>query len=146
MLHRLLLLVANNRGVANLRGLGQRALAKGEEATHSPGRWEIEDSRKLLAPIKCTSVILSLVRVSQEKGITRAIQGNMVVCRGGECGQPEGGGVEDTHQHNSVTSVVYRCATIYEVTPLMGPDMCMKKSVQMTQSKKLNANVLIFAR
>ena len=54
--------------------------------------WETTGSRKLLAPLKRTSVMLSSVRVSREKGITRAIQGNMVVWRGGGCGQPEGVG------------------------------------------------------
>ena len=68
-----------------------RARAKGDEATHSPRSWETKGSRKLLAPLKCTSVMPSLVRVSREKGIKRAIQGNMVVWSGGECGQPEGG-------------------------------------------------------
>ena len=65
--------------------------AKGDEATHSLRIWETKGSRKLLAPLKRTSVMLSSVRVSRETGITRAIQGNVVVWSGGECGQPEGG-------------------------------------------------------
>ena len=38
-----------------------------------------------------------------------------------------GGGVQDTHEHNIGTSVLYRCATIYHVTPLMGRHVCMEK-------------------
>ena len=60
-----------------------------DEATHSPRSWETKGSRKFLAPLKRTSVMLSSVRVSREKGITRAIQGNGV--EGGGCGHPEGG-------------------------------------------------------
>ena len=44
------------------------ALAKGEEATHSPRSWETKGARKLLAPLHRVSVILSSRRVSQEKG------------------------------------------------------------------------------
>ena len=53
-----------------------RALAKGDKATHSPRSWETKGSRKLLAPLKRVSVILSWRRVSPEKGITRATPGN----------------------------------------------------------------------
>ena len=56
-----------------------RALAKGHEATHSPRRCETKESRKLLAPLKRVSVILSSRRVSREKGITRATQGKKEV-------------------------------------------------------------------
>ena len=82
------------------------------------------------APLKRTSVMLSSVRVSREKGITRAIQGNTVVWRGGGGGDVGNrkGGVQDTHEHNIGTSLLYRCATIYHVTPLMGR-MCMEKWV-----------------
>ena len=55
-----------------------------------------------------------------------------------------GGGVSKTP--TNTTSLLYQCATIYHVTPLMGPHMCMEKWVQMTQSKKLSSNLLIFAR
>ena len=51
-----------------------RPLAKGDEATHSPRIWETKGSRKLLAPLKCTSVILSSRMVSREKGTTSAAQ------------------------------------------------------------------------
>ena len=57
-----------------------------------------------------------------------------------------GGGVQDTHQHNIGTPLLYRYATIYHVTPLMGPHMCMEKWVQMTRSEKWNVNLLTFAR
>ena len=40
-----------------------RALAKGDEANHSPRSWETKGSRKLLAPLKRVSVILSFRRV-----------------------------------------------------------------------------------
>ena len=59
-----------------------RALAKGDEATHSPRSWETKGSRKLLAPVKRMSVILSSRRVSREKGITRATQGKKEVGSG----------------------------------------------------------------
>ena len=123
-----------------------RARAKEDEATHSPRSWETKGSRKLLAPLKRTSVMLSSVRVSREKGITRAIQVNMVVWRGGGNAGNRRGGVQDTHQHNMGTSLLYRCATIYHVTPLIGPHMCMEKWVQMARSQKFDFNLLIFAR
>ena len=47
----------------------QRALAKGDEATHSRRSCETIVSRKLLASLKRVSVILSSRMVSQEKGI-----------------------------------------------------------------------------
>ena len=56
-----------------------------------------------------------------------------------------GGAVQDTHQHNIGTSLLYRCATIYHVTPLIGRQMCMEKWVQMAQSQKFDFNLLIFA-
>ena len=37
-----------------------RALAKGDEATYSPRSWETKESRKLLAPLKHVSIMLSL--------------------------------------------------------------------------------------
>ena len=43
-------------------------------------------------------------------------------------------------------SLLYRCATTYHVTPLMGHHICIEKWVQMTESKKLRLNLLIFAR
>ena len=52
-----------------------RALAKGDEVTHSPRSCETKGSRKLLAALKRVSVTLILRRVSREKGITRATQG-----------------------------------------------------------------------
>ena len=52
-----------------------RALAKGDEATHSPRSWETKESRQLLAPLKRVSVILSSRKVSREKGTTRVTQG-----------------------------------------------------------------------
>ena len=52
----------------------QRALAKGDEATHSPRSWETKGSRKLLAPLKRTSVMLSSRIVSRGKGLTSATQ------------------------------------------------------------------------
>ena len=51
-----------------------RSLATGDEANHSPRSWETKGSRKLLAPLKRTSVILSLRMVSRGKGITSATQ------------------------------------------------------------------------
>ena len=55
-----------------------RARAKGDEATHSPGSWETKGSRKLLAPLKRTSVMLSSRIMSGGKGITSATQGKRV--------------------------------------------------------------------
>ena len=49
-------------------------LAKGDEATHPPSSWETKGSRKLLTPLKRTSVILSSRMVLQEIGITSATQ------------------------------------------------------------------------
>ena len=66
-----------------------RALAKGDEATHSPRSWESKGSRKLLAPLKRVSVILSSRRVAREKGITRATQEKKEVGSG-----VSGGGLE----------------------------------------------------
>ena len=60
-----------------------RARAKGDEATHPPRSRETKGSRNSLATLKHPSVMLSSVRVSGEKGIAWAIQGNMVVWRGG---------------------------------------------------------------
>ena len=81
-----------------------RARAKGDEATHSPRSWETKGSHKLLAPLKRTSVMLSSVRVSREKGITRAIQGNMgkvatspLPSQGSPLLQSGGGGSEVAH-------------------------------------------------
>ena len=51
-----------------------RPRAKGDEATHSPRSWETKGSRKLLAPLKRTSVMLSSRIVSRGKGITSATQ------------------------------------------------------------------------
>ena len=51
-----------------------RVRAKGDEATHSPRSWETKESRKLLAPLKRTSVMLSSRIVSRGKGITSATQ------------------------------------------------------------------------
>ena len=53
----------------------QRALDKGDEATHSPRSWETKGPCKLLAPLKRVSVILSPRRVFREKGVTRTTQG-----------------------------------------------------------------------
>ena len=89
-----------------------RAQANGDEATHSLKSWETKGSRKLLAPLKCTSVMLSSVRVSREKGITRAIQGNMVVWSGGECGQPEGG-VSKTPTNTTLEPLPYTVVQQY---------------------------------
>ena len=50
-----------------------QALAKGDEATHSPRSCETKGSHKILATVKHVSVILSYRRVSRE-GITRATQ------------------------------------------------------------------------
>ena len=55
--------------------LYHRALAKGDEATHAASRWETQGSQKLLAPLKCVSVILGSRRVSREKGVARSTQG-----------------------------------------------------------------------
>ena len=92
-------------------------------------------SRKLLAPVKRTSVMPRLVEVSPEKGTTSGIQGNMAVWSGGECGQPDGGGLQDNHQQKIRTSLIHPCGTIIHAT-LMGRHMGMEKSVQITQSKK----------
>ena len=94
-----------------------RARAKGDEATHSPRSWETKGSRKLLAPLKRTSVMLSSVRVSREKGITRAIQGNMVVWSGGECGQPEGGCPRHPPTQHWNLSTIPSCNNIPRNTP-----------------------------
>ena len=45
----------------------------------------------------------------------------------GEMRATGGGGVQDNHQHKIGTSLLYRCATIYHVTPLMGRHMGMEK-------------------
>ena len=95
-----------------------RARAKGDEATYSPRSWETKGSRKLLAPLKRTSVMLSSVRVSKEKGITRAIQGNMVVWRGGGgCGQPEGGCPRPPPTQHWNLSTIPLCNNIPRNTP-----------------------------
>ena len=65
-----------------------RALAKEDEATHSPGSWETKGSRKLLAPLKRVSVILGSRRASREKGITSAKQGKEEVGNGVSGGPP----------------------------------------------------------
>ena len=52
-----------------------RARAKGDEATHSPRSRQTKGSRKLLAPFKRTSVMLSSRIMSRGKGITGATQG-----------------------------------------------------------------------
>ena len=51
-----------------------QALAKGDEANHLPRSWETKGSRKPLAPLKRTSIILSSRMVSREKDITSATQ------------------------------------------------------------------------
>ena len=89
-----------------------RARAKGDEATHSPRSWETKGSRKLLAPLKRTSVMLSSVRVSREKGITRAIQGNMVVWRGGGM-RATGGGVSKTPANTTLEPLYYTVVQQY---------------------------------
>ena len=59
-----------------------QALDKGDEASHSPRSRQTKGSRKLLAPLKRVSVILSWRKVSREKCITRATQGKKGVgCR-----------------------------------------------------------------
>ena len=92
--------------------LDHQARAKGDEATYSPRRWETKGSRKLLAPLERTSVMLSSVRVSRGKGITRAIQENMVVWGGGECGQPEGG-VSKTPTNTTLEHLYYTVVQQY---------------------------------
>ena len=68
-----------------------RARDKGEEATHSPKSWETQESRKAVAPLDRISVMLRLRRMSQEKGITRATQGKMMVWSEVDGGAGEGG-------------------------------------------------------
>ena len=51
-----------------------RARAKGDEATHSPRSWETKVSRKLLAPLKRTSIMVSWRIASRGTGITCATQ------------------------------------------------------------------------
>ena len=94
-----------------------RARAKGDEATHSPRSWETKGSHKFLAPLKRASVMLSSVSVSREKGITRAIQGNMVVWRGGECTQTEGGRPRHPPTQHWNLSTIPLCNNIPRNTP-----------------------------
>ena len=72
-----------------------RARAKGDEATHSPRSRETKGSRKLLAPLKRTSVMLSSVRVSREKGHNKGYTR--------EHGGVEGGGMRATGRGMSKT-------------------------------------------
>ena len=74
MLFHGLYLLLRMREVGILRGLVPPGLAKGDEPTHSPRSCKTKRSRKLLAPLKRVSVILSSRRVSGEKAITRATQ------------------------------------------------------------------------
>ena len=71
-------------------------------------------SGKLLAPLKRTSVMLSSVRVSREKGITRAIQGNTVVWRGGG-ERATGGGVSKTPTNTTLEPLYYTVVQHYTV-------------------------------
>ena len=67
-----------------------RALAKGDEAIHSPRSCQSKGSCKLLAPLKRVSVILSSRSMSREKGITRATERKKEVGSGVSGGTAEG--------------------------------------------------------
>ena len=90
MRHGLYLLVADEREWETSVASYHKALAKGDDATHSPRSWVTKGSRKLLAPLKRVSVILSSRRVCREKGITRATQGKRGVGSGVSGGTKEG--------------------------------------------------------
>ena len=59
------------------------------------------------------------------------------------------GGVSKTPNHTTLEPLYYpvvqQCTTPY-ITPHRSRRMCMKKRVQMTQTKKLNVNLSIFGR
>ena len=122
-----------HQGVGGSVGVGfYRALAKGDEATHSPKSCETKGSCKLLAPLKRISTILSSSRVSQEKGIRRATQGKRVVCTGVSGGTAEGGVGLNTQLKDYATPLQSRCAPFCQLKTPSGHDMRMNKAVQMT--------------
>ena len=120
-----------------------RALAKGDEATHGPRSWETKGSRKLLAPLKRVSVILSSRRVSREKGITRATQGKKEVGSGVNGGTGEGCVGLHNHLQDYATPVASRWAPFDHPNASSRHGTSTSKAVQMTQNW---VNVLIFGR
>ena len=93
----------------------QRPWAKGEEATHSPRRFETKGLCKLLAPLKHVSVMLSPVSVSREKERTTATQGKTAV---GSVGSGEDSGQQDglvsrTPTHTTLESFYYTVVQQY---------------------------------
>ena len=72
LLHGLHLLVADEGELGNFGGLGPTALAKMDEATHSLRSCETKGSHKLLASLKCVSVMpSSKCHAKLKKGVPR---------------------------------------------------------------------------
>ena len=119
------------------------ALAKRVEATRSPRSWDTTGSRKLLAPLKRVSVVLSSRRVAWEKGIKRATQGEKEVASG-ERGQT-GEGCVGLHNHlyDYATLVASRWPLFDHPNTSSGHGTRTSKAVQVT---KILVNMLIFGR
>ena len=55
-------------------------------------------------------------------------------------------GVQDSQPYNIGTSLLTRCAAMYHKTPLGVVRCAVRKRVQMTQTKRLNGNLLMFGQ
>ena len=121
----------------------QRTLAKGDEATHSPRSWEIKGSRKLLAPLKRVSVMLSSRRVSRENGITRGTQGKKEVGSRVRGGTAEGFVGLHNQLSDYATPVATRWAPFDHPNTSNGHGTGTSKAWQMCQNW---INVLTFGR
>ena len=80
--------------------------------------------------------MLSSVRVSREKGIIRAIQGNVVVWSGGECGQPEGG-VSKTSTNTTLEHLDYTVVQQYTTQHPLWVVICAWKNEYKGPNQKI---------
>ena len=128
-LHHLHLLGANKGGT--LVASTYQASAKGDEATHSPRSRETNRSRKLLAPLKRTSVILISRMVSREKGTTNKSYTTKKWVRSGVGGRPKERdyGLK-TQPLGTVTSLQPHCPTLYYTKQPRDPSIRMQRALQ----------------